>query len=126
MVGGEDFVSHYDGHDLGVGEVCLNVLLHPGLGFIRVGHLGQVLVAEGHGELEAGAGEGTEGLWIGVIELDFCSSHRLEERDDVFWGRKVVSDLAIVDADGGDDVRKRKESKAQQREEKLRRRRSHG
>jgi len=64
-------------------------------------------------------------LWIGFIELDFCSSHRLEERDDVFRGRKVVSDLAIVDADGGDDERKREQSKAKQREERLQRRRSH-
>jgi len=54
-------------------------LLHPVTGFVRVFHLGKVLVAKGDSEVEAGAGEGTEGLWIGVIELDFGGAYRLEE-----------------------------------------------
>lgn len=80
----------------------MDVLLHPVTGFVRVFHLGKVLVAKGDSEVEAGAGEGTEGLWIGVIELHFCGAYRLEERDDVLGGRKVVGNLAVVDANGGD------------------------
>ena len=62
--------------------------------------VGDAGILDGDDEVDAGVGEGFEDFGVGVVDFDFVNEGGLEEFGYFFGRREVVSESAVVYADG--------------------------
>ena len=124
---GENLIPDGDVVDPSVGVKRKNVNGDPRLSGGEFGEGWNVTVNDGNSEGDAGAGEGTKDIGIGVKDLDSIDGGLgFEEGSDLGRRREVVGNRAIVDADGVGGGGKSEEEREEAEEEREKWRGSHG
>lgn len=125
--GGENLIPDGDVVDQSVGVKRKNVNCDPRLSGGELGEGRNVTVCDGNSEGDAGTGEGTKDILVGVKDLDAIDGGLgFEEGSDLGRRREVVGNRAIVDADGVGGGGKSDEEREEAEEEREKWRGSHG
>ena len=106
-IGGQILVPDCNGDDGSRRDEGCDAGGEPLVGGGDVGaDVGDVLVFDGDDEVDAGVGEGVQDFWVGVVDLDLVDESGLEELSHLLRRREVVSESAVVYADGGNRRKK--------------------